>query len=93
MHDKDGVVDKTEWPQMRPLYAELARRTPSASDRGDRAVADRPGRRTAPPASRSWPDVLASGELAEYCPLHTAPLDMLDPSWPSRRGPRAWALQ
>lgn len=90
LHAQATSFDQTDWAQIAALYAELARRTPSPVIEVNRAVAV--GLADGPLAGLAvLADVLASGELADYGPLHTAHADLLDRAGRADEATGAWA--
>ncbi len=79
VHATAASPDDTDWEQIAALYGALAVLTPSPIVELNRAVAV--GRAAGPPAGLELlSPLLASGELAEYAPLHVAHADLLERS-------------
>jgi RNA polymerase sigma-70 factor (ECF subfamily) len=90
LHAQAASFDQTDWPQIAALYAELTRLTPSPVIEVNRAVAV--GLADGPLAGLSiLTRVLATGELADYGPLHTAYADLLDRAGRTEEATAAWA--
>jgi RNA polymerase sigma-70 factor (ECF subfamily) len=89
LHAQAATFGDTDWPQIAALYAELARRAPSPVVEVNRAVAV--GLADGPRAGLAvLQPVLASGELAEYGPLHAAHADLLDRAGDAEAARAAW---
>ena len=79
VHATAPSPDDTDWEQIAGLYGALAELTPSPIVELNRAVAV--GRASGPPAGLELlSPLLASGQLAEYAPLHVAHADLLERS-------------
>jgi RNA polymerase sigma-70 factor (ECF subfamily) len=77
LHAQAPSFDRTDWPQIAVLYAELARWTASPVVEVNRAVAV--GMADGPRAGLAILEpVLASGALGDYAPLYAAYADLLD---------------
>jgi RNA polymerase sigma-70 factor (ECF subfamily) len=90
LHAQAPSFEETDWPQIAALYGELGRRAPSPVVEVNRAVAvgqadgSRAGLAVLAP-------VLASGELADYGPLHAAHADLLGKAGDGQAAAAAWA--
>ncbi len=91
LHAHAPSLDQTDWPQIAALYRELARRMPSPVIAVNRAVAV--GMADGPLAGLAvLAQVLESGQLDGYGPLHTAHADLLDRAGRFDDATAAWAL-
>ena len=90
VHAQAPSFEQTDWPQIAALYGELARRSRSPVIEVNRAVAvglaDGPGAGLVVLAP-----VLASRELDNYAPLHTAHADLLDRLGRTDEAAAAWS--
>jgi RNA polymerase sigma-70 factor (ECF subfamily) len=90
VHAQAPSFEQTDWPQIAALYGELARRSPSPVIEVNRAVAV--GLADGPLAGLAvLGEVLASGQLDGYGPLHTAHADLLDRAGRADEATAAWA--
>ena len=81
--------ERTDWPQIAALYAELSRRAPSPVVEVNRAVAV--GLADGPLAGLAVLEpVLTSGQLDTYGPLHAAHADLLDQAGRTDAAAAAW---
>jgi len=89
LHAQAASFDQTDWSQIAALYTELARRTPSPVIEVNRAVAV--GLADGPLAGLAiLARVIATAELADYAPLHTAHADLLDQAGRYDEATAAW---
>jgi RNA polymerase sigma-70 factor, ECF subfamily len=89
LHAQAPSFEATDWAQIAALYGELARRSPSPVIDVNRAVAV--GLADGPLAGLAiLAPVLASGELDDYGPLHTAHADLLDRAGRTDAATAAW---
>jgi RNA polymerase sigma-70 factor (ECF subfamily) len=83
LHSQAPSLDRTDWAQIAALYSELGRHAPSAVVEVNRAVAV--GEADGPLAGLAvLAPVLASPDLANYAPMHTAHAELLERSGDSR---------
>ena len=90
LHAAAPSVERTDWPQIAALYAEMARHAPSPVVTVNRAVAV--GLADGPLAGLAVLDpVLNSGQLDAYGPLHAAHADLLERAGRPDEAAAAWA--
>jgi RNA polymerase sigma-70 factor (ECF subfamily) len=89
LHATAASPQDTDWAQIAALYAELARRTPSAVVEVNRAVAL--GRAEGPNAGLAVLEpLLRGGTLDGYAPMHVAHADLLDRAGNHAQAARAY---